>query len=378
MRIVIAPDKFKSCLSAPQVAAAIARGVHQVDPAIEIERIPMADGGEGTVDALVTATGGRLVTRRVTGPLPEMKIDATFGFLGGDATSTAIIEMSAASGLHLLQPQQYNPMHTTTYGTGELIMAAIEMGARRIIMGIGGSATVDGGLGCVQACGGVPVIGPNEVPARGPVTGADVERFVRMEWDTPFPPERCEIVVACDVDNPLAGPRGAARIFGPQKGATPKQVERLDQALAALGNRVADARVASTPGAGAAGGLGFGLMAFLGATLHPGFALIADAVSLWKRLRGADLVLTGEGRLDASSLGGKTAIGVARLCKEAGVPCVALAGSIGEGAEQALAEGLIAYFSISNRPMALDDAMREAPELLAVAAANIVRLARLH
>jgi glycerate kinase len=377
MRIVIAPDKFKSCLSAPRVAAAIARGVNQVDPTIEIEQVPMADGGEGTVDALVTATGGRLVTVRVTGPLPNMKVDATFGFPGGDSATTAVIEMSAASGLHLLQPQQYNPMHTTTYGTGELIMAAIEMGARRVIIGIGGSATLDGGLGCAQACGGVPVIGPGEVPARGPVTGADVERFIRMEWDTPFLPERCEIVVACDVDNPLAGPRGAARVFGPQKGATPEQVERLDQALAALGNRVADESLASRPGAGAAGGLGFGLMAFLGATLHPGFALVSEAVGLAKRLRGADLVLTGEGRLDASSLGGKTAIGVARLCKEAGVPCVALVGSIGESAEQALAEGLSAYFAICNGPMTLADAMREAPELLAIAAANVVRLARL-
>src|SRR5258706_15420342 len=162
MRIVIAPDKFKGSLSAPQVAAAIATGVRATSPSIEIEQIPMADGGEGTVDALVTATNGRLVTRRVTGPLPGMKLDATFGFLGGEQTSTAVIEMSAASGLHLLQPQQYDPLKTTTYGTGELIMAAIEMGARRIILGIGGSATVDAGLGCVQACGGRPILGPSE------------------------------------------------------------------------------------------------------------------------------------------------------------------------------------------------------------------------
>ncbi|MDB5321499.1 MAG: garK [Phycisphaerales bacterium] len=374
MRIVIAPDKFKGCLSAPQVAAAIARGIREVDPAIEIEQILMADGGEGTVDALVTATGGRLVTRRVTGPLPGMKVDATFGFLGGGQTSTAVIEMSAASGLHLLQPEQYDPMKTTTYGTGELIMAAIEMGARRVILGIGGSATVDGGLGCVQACGGRPILAPDGLPAREPITGADVERSVGLKWERPFPREACEILVACDVDNPLAGPRGAARVFGPQKGATPEQVERLDRALAALGEKVGDGSLASTPGAGAAGGLGFGLMAFLGARLRPGFGLVAEAVGLAARLRGADLVVTGEGRLDASSMGGKTVVGVARLCRETGRPCVALVGSIGEGAEAAIAEGLTAYFSICDRPMSFVNAMREAPELLATAAANLVRL----
>jgi glycerate kinase len=374
MRIVIAPDKFKGCLSAPQVAAAIARGIREVDPAIEIEQIPMADGGEGTVDALVTATGGRVVTRRVTGPLPGMKVDATFGFLGGGQTSSAVIEMSAASGLHLLQPEQYDPMKTTTYGTGELIMAAIEMGARRVILGIGGSATVDGGLGCVQACGGRPILGPDGLPAREPITGADIERFVGLKWERPFPRETCEILVACDVDNPLAGPRGAARVFGPQKGATPEQVERLDRALGALGERVGDGSLSNTPGAGAAGGLGFGLMAFLGATLRPGLGLVAEAVGLAARLRGADLVVTGEGRLDASSMGGKTVVGVARLSKEMGRPCVALVGSVGEGAEAAIAEGLTAYFSICDRPMSLADAMREAPELLAAAAANLVRL----
>src|SRR4051812_41095107 len=168
MRIVIAPDKFKGCLSAPQVAAAIACGVHQVDPTTEIEQIPMADGGEGTVDALVTATRGRLVTRRVTGPLPDMKVDATFGFLGGEAASTAVIEMSAASGLHLLRPDQYNPEETTTFGTGELIRFAAEQGARRVILGIGGSATIDGGVGCAQACGVIfdidwhETLGPSE------------------------------------------------------------------------------------------------------------------------------------------------------------------------------------------------------------------------
>jgi glycerate kinase len=242
-----------------------------------------------------------------------------------------------------------------------------------VFLGIGGSATVAGGLGCVQACGGSPILGPDEAPARNPVTDADVERFMRMEWKRPFAREACDIMVACDVDNPLAGPRGAARVFGPQKGATPEHVERLDRALAALGERVGNG-LANVPGAGAAGGLGFGLMAFLGATLRPGFGLVAEAVDLANRLRGADLVLTGEGRLDASSIGGKTVVGVARICREMGLPCVALVGSIGEGAQAALAEGLTAYFSICNRPMSLADAVREAPVLLATAAMNLIRL----
>jgi glycerate kinase len=192
------------------------------------------------------------------------------------------------------------------------------------------------------------------------------------------PPLDVEVVVACDVDSPLCGPRGAARVFGPQKGATPAQVEAFDLALAGLARKTGALDLAELPGAGAAGGLGFGMMAFFGATLKPGFDLIADAAKLAERIRGADLVITGEGRLDASSLHGKTAIGVARLCKEAGVPCVALAGSIGDDTEQALAEGLSAYFSICNRPMTLADAISKAPDLLAMAAANVVRLARLH
>jgi glycerate kinase len=360
------------------VAAAIARGILEVDPAVEVEQVPMADGGEGTVEALVAATGGRLVTCTVTGPLPEMRVDATFGMLG-DA-ETAVIEMAAASGLALLRPAQRNPERTTTYGTGELITAALAEGARRIILGIGGSATMDGGVGCAQACGvefavGETIMGTNSRP----FVGGDFWGMVRPLPESPRPyrsPKVLPITVACDVSNPLTGPEGAARVFGPQKGATPEQVERFNAWLGNLAWHASAEDVAATPGAGAAGGLGFGLMAFLGARMRPGFDIVADAVGLRERVAGADLVITGEGRLDASSLGGKTAVGVARMCRELGVPCVALVGSAGEGAERAIGEGLTAYFSICDGPMSLDEAVRDAVELLARGARNLIRMGR--
>lgn len=377
MKVVVAPDKFKGCLSARDVAAAIAHGIAAVDPAIDVTQIPMADGGEGTVDALVAATGGRPITRTVTGPLPDMRVDATFGMLGDG--KTAVIEMAAASGLALLRPEQYDPMATTTYGTGELLLAAAESGAKRIILGIGGSATVDGGLGCAQACRASILIRDTVnfwTASMTPITGRGMIELVDRVAERRLL-ERVDIVVASDVSNPLYGPTGAAAVFGPQKGATPEQVEALDRGLRELAERQGALDIAVLPGAGSAGGLGFGMMAFFGATLRPGFDLVAEAVGLRGRLADADLVITGEGRLDASSLGGKTAVGVARVCRELGVPCVGLVGGIGEGAERAVAEGMSAYFSICDRPMSLDEAVRDAGELLARGAGNVVRLARL-
>lgn len=376
MRIVIAPDKFKGSLPAREVAAAIAEGIASANPLIEIEQIPMADGGEGTVEALVEATDGRLIVCRVTGPLPGMKVDAAFGILGDG--ETAVIEMAAASGLHLLKPDQYGPMKTTTFGTGELLVAAAAIGVKRIILGIGGSATADGGIGCAQACGvrfevdrGVTV-GETDRP----LTGADVAFADPSKEPDNLPAQLLrgvKIEVACDVDHPFIGTRGAARVFGPQKGATAEQVEQLDRALEHLSMRVPwgfDLR--ETPGAGAAGGLGFGMMAFFGAKLRPGFEIVAEAVRLEERLKGADLCITGEGRLDASSMGGKTAIGVARICKRLGVRCVALVGSIGEGAERALGEGVSAYRAIGEG-MSLEDSMRQARGLLVMSAAEVVK-----
>jgi glycerate kinase len=377
MRVVIAPDKFKGCLSARDVAAAIARGIGRAGATINIEQIPMADGGEGTVDALIAATCGRLITQRVTGPLPDMAVDAAFGILGDG--QTAVIEMAAASGLHLLRPDRYDPMKTTTFGTGELLMAAAKLGVKRIILGIGGSATVDGGIGCAQACG-VRFEVDRDVTVDAtdrPLTGSAV-MFADPSKEPKNLPARgmhgVEVVVASDVDHPLIGPRGAARVFGPQKGASAEQVEALDRALEHLSMRVPwgfDLR--ERPGAGAAGGLGFGMMAFFGAVLRPGFEIVAEAARLGERLAGTDLCITGEGRLDASSMGGKTAIGVARVCKKLGVPCVALVGAIGEGAEAGLAEGLKAYYSINDSAMSLEDAMRNARELLTRAAEKLMR-----
>src|SRR5437763_14852044 len=224
MRLVIAPDKFKGCLSADEVARAIADGARRADPSIEIDSCPLADGGEGTVAALVAATGGTLVTRRVTGPLPEMKVDATFGVLGDrpGEPRTAVVEMAAASGLALLRPDQYDPLATTTFGTGELIRAAAEMGVRNILLGIGGSATVDGGIGCAQGAG-LPVLLRDGEPTSPtePLCGRDVERVELVKHGRGSPVDGVTITVACDVTNPLFGPPGAAPVFGPQKGATP-------------------------------------------------------------------------------------------------------------------------------------------------------------
>jgi glycerate kinase len=370
MRIVIAPDKFKGCLSASEVARAIGRGLIRIEPGVEIDLCPMADGGEGTVDALVNATGGRRIIRRVTGPLPEMKVDATFGMLGDG--QTAVVEMSAASGLSLLKPEQYDPMATTAFGTGELLMAAATTpGVRRIILGIGGSATVDGGIGCAQACG-LPVLldDGERVSVTEPLCGRDVERVILIKHGRGSPVERVEIVVASDVTNPLCGPQGAARVFGPQKGATPAMAEELDHMLDGLARRTGKSEEASRPGAGAAGGLGFAMMAYFGATLRSGFEVVSEAVGLRERLAGADLCVTGEGRLDESSLHGKTAVGVARLCRELAVPCVALVGSVGEGGERAMGEGLSAIVPIGDPGMSLDESMRRAAELLEAAGAQ--------
>ena len=369
MRIVVAPDKFKGCLAAREVAAAIAAGIRRADPSAVIEQIPMADGGEGTVDALVAATGGRFVTRTVTGPLPGTRVNATYGMLGDGRT--AVIEMAAASGLALLRPEERNPERTTTYGTGELILSA---GAERIILGIGGSATTDGGLGCAQACGVRFEMSDGTIRTTGqaPLTGGDLANVRRTVIARSV--IGGAIRVACDVDNPLYGPRGAARVFRPQKGATPEQVERLDAGLRQLAAVVGEEDVARVPGAGAAGGLGFGLMAFLNARLQPGFEIVAEAVGLRERLAGADLVITGEGRLDESSLGGKTVIGVARVCRELGVRCVALVGSVGAGADGALAEGLASYHVVSDPAMDVGEAMKHAAELLATKAEELMRV----
>jgi glycerate kinase len=373
MRIVIAPDKFKGSLSAKDVAIAIADGVRSVAGSAEVDVCPVADGGEGTVEALVAATGGRFETRRVTGPRPDMTVDATFGVLGDGRT--AVVEMAAASGLALLPREDRDPYQTTTYGTGELLIEAAKLGVDTIILGIGGSATNDGGIGCAQACG-QPVILDGVGPAdqREPLVGEDLRRVVLVKHARGSPLDRVKITVACDVTNPLFGPMGASRIFGPQKGATPAQVEELDGLLKRLAERCGKLDAANTPGAGAAGGLGFAMLAFFDAHLRRGFDIVADAVRLRDRLQNADLCITGEGRFDAQTAGGKTVAGMAALCNGANVPCVVLAGEI---ADAGTIPGVTATFSIATGPMPLEDAMRDARLLTTRAAANVMRLVQL-
>jgi len=303
-----------------------------------IEAIPVADGGEGTVDALIAATGGTLSRTTVTGPTGEPAA-AVWGMLG-DGSGTAILEMASASGLALVPPLRRNPLLTTTYGTGELIRAALDAGASRILIGIGGSATCDGGAGAAQAVGVRFFNAADELCVCGLAGGGltDVDRIDLASRDPRI--TETPIYVACDVDNPLCGPHGAAAVYGPQKGATPEQVEMLDNNLAHLANiieRDLGKQVRDIPGAGAAGGLGAGLIAFFEATLQPGVRLVMDALHFDDRIAGADLIITGEGRIDRQSMMGKVIEGVGRAGKAAGVPVIALVGAVGQGADAALA-----------------------------------------
>ena len=377
MRIVVAPDKFKDCLTAAEVAGAITAGLNFANPKLQIDQCPIADGGEGTVDALVTATGGRIIQHEVTGPLSRMKVDAPIGILGSIAENgdnlTAVIEMSSASGLQLLERDQRDPTRTTTYGTGELLRKAASLGVRKIILGLGGSATIDGGIGAAQAWGATFTLSSGSVYREGGrrLTGGDLVHLRSITSTLPLETHGIEFIVACDVGNPLLGPDGAAPIFGPQKGATREQIDQLESGLVRLVEKTRMDHLANRPGAGAAGGLGFGMMAFFNANLRPGIEIVMDAVKLRERLSQADLCITGEGKLDSQSLSGKTTIGIARLCKQMKVPCIALVGAVGQDFLGAEDEGLTSFFSICDGPMTLEQSMHSASDLLARAAANL-------
>jgi len=371
MRVVIAPDKFKGSLTALDAAAAMARGVATAWPDAAIDQVPMADGGEGTALALVAATRGQFLESRVTGPLGEPVL-ARFGLLGDG--STAAIEMAAASGLVLVPPGRRNPLIATTRGTGELLLAATAAGVRRVIVGIGGSATNDGGAGLGQALGFRLLDSHGRELKPG---GGDLGRLARIDPSDRRPElDGVEIAVACDVTNPLCGPEGASAVYGPQKGASPEMVETLDRNLAHFAEIVArDLGVAikDLPGSGAAGGLGGGLVAFAGGRLRRGVELVIDAVGLAERLKDADLCLTGEGAIDGQSAFGKTVVGVARLARSLQCPTLALAGRIDPGAETVLGEGIDACFSICPGPMPLDEAIARAASLLERATEQAVR-----
>ncbi len=313
MRIVIAPQSLKGSLTAAEAGAAIAEGVRAVYPEAECVIVPVADGGEGTVQALVDATGGEIVLQTVTGPLGE-PVEAFFGLLGNG--ETAAIEMAACAGLPLVQRERRDPRITTTYGVGELILAALERGCHHFIIGIGGSATNDGGAGMAQALGVSLQTNEGAEIARGGAALATLAHIDTSTLDARL--SDCQFEVACDVNNPLCGPTGATAVYGPQKGATPEMVAQLDAALANYAEvieRDLGLSVKDIPGAGAAGGLGAGLIAFLHATLRPGAQIVLEAVHLEEQLPGADLVITAEGQLDAQTAYGKSVGAVAELAK---------------------------------------------------------------
>jgi glycerate kinase len=374
MKIIIAPDSFKDSLSAEGVAQAIAEGLAQVWPDAELVQCPMADGGEGTVDAVLAACKGQLRHHVVRGPLGTA-VEAHWGWLAD--SHTAIIEMAEASGLQLVPPGQRDACTTTTHGTGELIRAALDAGAERIILAIGGSATNDGGAGAMQALG-VQLFDADDQPlAPGGLALARLARISLEHLNPRLAQVRFEI--AADVNNPLCGPHGASAIFGPQKGANPEQVQQLDAALGRFADhcaKVLSKDVRDEPGSGAAGGLGFAAKAFFGAQFRAGVEVVAELVGLDAAVRGADLVITGEGRFDAQTLRGKTPFGVARIARQHKVPVIVIAGTLGDGYEQMYAHGVDAAFALPSGPMTLEQACAEAPRLLSERAADVARLWR--
>ena len=372
MRIIVAPDSFKGSVSALGVAEAMERGIHAVFPGAEVIKVPIADGGEGTVEALVAATAGRMMHTTVRGPMGE-PLSAHWG-ISGDG-STAFIEMASASGLPLVPKERRDPRIATTFGTGELMKAALDAGLRRLVVGIGGSATNDGGTGMARA------LGARFLDAEGrdlPEGGAALARLARIDLSG-LDPRLAEvsILVACDVDNPLCGPRGASAVYGPQKGATPEMVAQLDSALAVLAEVATAATgrdIARSPGAGAAGGLGAGLLYFTPASLRPGVAIVLETTGFEILLRGADLVLTGEGRTDFQTAMGKAPVGVAEVARRQGVPVICLSGGLGEGADEVLEHGIDALASTVPQPMTLEACMSQGASLVEAAAARVCRL----
>jgi glycerate kinase len=375
MHIVIAPQALKGSLTAAETGHAIAQGTRHVYPEANIDIIPIADGGEGTVQALVDATEGKLITREVTGPLGE-PVQAFFGLLGDG--HTAVLEMASSSGLPLVPPERRNPRITTTYGVGELIRAALDADCRRFIIGIGGSATNDGGAGMAQALGATLTTAQGGIIARG---GAALSTLAHISTDTMDKRLReCTFQVASDVTNPLCGPTGASAVYGPQKGATPEMVQELDAALAHYARIIEQdlhLSVSQLPGAGAAGGLGAGLIAFLGATLKPGAQIVLEAVHLEESMQNADLVITAEGRLDEQTAYGKSVGAVAALAKRYHLPVLAFAGGLGEQYQVVYDLGVDAVAVLPDGPMTLAHAMEHATELLSDAAERALKLFKL-
>jgi glycerate kinase len=375
MKIVIAPDSFKESLSAMEVATAIEAGFREIFPDAQYVKVPVADGGEGTVQAMIDATGGKRIERTVTGPLGE-PVAAFYGLTGGEPV--AVIEMAAASGLELVAPELRNPMLTTSYGTGELIRAALDAGARRFVLGVGGSATNDGGAGMIQALGARLLDGQGADLGTGGGELAKLERIDLSGLDVRL--GGCSFDIACDVSNPLVGPQGASSVFGPQKGASEAMVGELDANLRHYAQVIArelGRDVADVPGAGAGGGIAAAMMVFLGGRLRPGVDIVTEAVGLEQAVRDADLVITGEGRIDAQTVQGKTPVGVARVAKASGKPVIAIGGCLGRDAGAVHGHGIEAIFSSVGRPCTVKEALAEAQSNLRTAARNVAAALRL-
>lgn len=376
MKIIIAPDSFKESLSAPEVCAAFVAGFQKVYPNANYTHLPIGDGGEGTVQSVVDATDGTIIPLSVKGPLGN-EVNAFYG-LTGDG-KTAIIEMAAASGLHLVPRDQRNPLITSTYGTGQLIQDALDQGVERIVLGLGGSATNDGGAGMVQSLGAKLLDSNDEqLPSGGQV----LSQLASIDVSNLDPRlKTVQLEAACDVTNPLTGPSGASAVFGPQKGASPDVVNELDRSLAHYAEvieRDLGRSVTNISGAGAAGGLGAGIVAFLEGELRSGIDLVLDVIQFEERIEGADLLITGEGGIDSQTVHGKAPVGVAKRAKalKGDLPVIAIAGSVGDGYEAVFGYGIDAVFSVVNGVVTLEEALEKGAVNVEKTAENIGRLVK--
>ncbi|MBS3969751.1 MAG: glycerate kinase [Clostridia bacterium] len=375
MKFVVAPDSFKGSISAVEAASAMEEGIKRVFAHSEVIKIPLADGGEGTVEALVTATDGKIIHLTVLDPLGRER-ESFFGILGNG--KTAVIEMAAASGLPLLKPEERNPYITTTYGTGQLIKAALDFGCDEIIIGIGGSATNDGGAGMAQALGVSLLDNCGRELSFGGRALKDLHTINLANMDARL--NKTKITAACDVDNPLCGERGASAVYGPQKGASPEMVKELDAALANLADKIKEQMgvdVLHVPGAGAAGGLGAGILAFLKGNLKPGIELVLDAVGFDHKVKDADLVLTGEGRIDEQTAYGKAPMGVAQVAQKYGVPALAFGGILGDNYEKVYEKGIAFVSANVQSIISLDEAMKNSYALLAANTERAMRAVKI-
>lgn len=371
MKVVIAPDSYKGSLTAMEVANCIEEGIKRYNKNIEAVKVPMADGGEGTVQALVDATGGRIINLKVCDPLLR-EVDSFYGILGDD--NTAIIEMAAASGINLLNGNELNPLITSTYGTGQIINDAIERGCKNIIVGIGGSGTNDGGAGMLRALG---IRFLNEEGRDIPEGGAALKELHSIDKKN-FNKRisKCNIKVACDVDNPLCGLNGASHVFGPQKGASNEDIKLLDESLnqyAQIIKNEFNIDVLNIPGSGAAGGSGAAFLA-IGSKLERGIDIVINETKLQTMIESADIVFTGEGRIDFQTKFGKAPYGVAKEAKKNGLPVIAICGEIGEGYEELYNHGFTSIFSIVNKPMTLEESIKDSKKLISDVSERIIRI----